>query len=680
MAPTAEGTGAVEAAAAPTTLPNVRARKPAADVPPGASGKSSPPTDVGKAKKAQTSPRSWQRVCVSVLRMLGLLLLLSLPLAGFIGYNVVTSPKPLEDQWDDVVSYAKWRWHLLSGSESPCTYAGVKHYSWGAAVDAPRECACWLRRCPPAPDAANAVRVYTRQSKPPVVRDLLEQCRAAGFPAADTIKPEYLARFLQYPDGAVSTGGHLYTATPTCVQAGRLYAHKPPLPNEGTPDPLSPSPFGITVSVGDHVEPLYNLTDRKLREASKYHPVTVVPAMGVLFSTRMQTGNLYHMVKDGFNGFTMIQQDATDFTDDERELFARTPRQVLFLSHPSLDWDKESPTTSLASRDFANAASRRRGGASGGAQPKSEPFFTIPPISRTRVGEGVREPMYCFCQAVQVPSSAPMKQTESDAVTFPRTQALMNEYFNEAPFESTLPTAALLAEDAADDVVREQRAQQRRQELAELDVIRARLHPDIAAKLWGTRVHRSTPSSASSTTVYRPRLLWVRRADRRVADDGAYMALAEKIGFDVQPIQPEEGSLSAAEQYHAGRYADVITGMHGMAFVHAAWMDHSVRRGCRSLLELLPYAQVKQLTHFYSDYTTGAGGHYDYVAPIDVTFGPSVGSSPAAVEREKGQLMGKAFSVYGLAGFNDQTAIFDPVTVEQKLQETYDRVMSCLLT
>lgn len=601
-------------------------------------------------RRAAAVARS-RRGCRHFCTVLLCVVLFIVTLAGYVGYVVAHNPKELDEQWEDVVSYVQWWWSTTRGVTPPCTYAGVRHYAWGGAVDDATSCDCWLRRCPPAPAAAidaspqlpsrGAVTVSSRVGVAPTVEQLWQTCAAAHAPVARDAAANRIHVF-EAPHGATASGIFANLRAPMCVQSGRVYVPLPP----------GASSVTSTFSLGAYESFYTNLTDGVLARAVKYHPLTTVPAAGVLLTVSGQTGNLHTLLHEGLRGWAALMKDGfgpSFGTEAETAAWRATPKQVLFLSHPSMDIPQETTHSSAVARRLANAFSTST----------TSPFFSIAPISRTRAGEAAREPMYCFCGGFTVPSVGLMDAPPLSQSGYAYMRHVVNAHMGGAPLEAEAGAMARRAREVA--------------------LTSNPLYTSAVLSAWPPAAARR-PADAG----YRPRMLWVGRKRPRIVDEPRFIAAAIKTGFDVYVDTRYTTSATAEEQFYLARNADVIVGFHGVALINAVWMDATARQGCRALVEFLPYAQAAQVTRLYGEPVVASGNAYVPVFPTDAEFV----STPAFNTEEKQaqvkrELMGEGtagavHAVVGHPAFTKHRGVYDANNFTLQLRELYEKLQKCL--
>ncbi|GET88989.1 unspecified product [Leishmania tarentolae] len=577
--------------------------------------------------------------------------------AGYVGYIVSQSPKDLDEQWDDVRSYATWWWSTMRGATPPCTYAGVRHYSWGGAVDIADRCECWLRRCPPAavapssrhqpPDSRRPpqlpVSVSTWFSSPPTVNGLWEKCLAAKTPLTrhTFVNP---IRIYEAPYGVAVEGIFSNIRTPMCVQSGRVYAVLPPNVSAITP----------TYSLGGYENFFTNLTDAVLKRAVKYHPLTTVPAAGVLLAVSGQVGNRYTLMHDGLRGWGSLMEDGFGLgfdSEEDAKAWQEVQKQALILSHPLMDTPPETAHSSEVTRQLANAFS----------EPTELPFFSIAPLSRARAGEIQREPMYCFCGGFVVPSVGVQDKDNLSRSGYTYMRRVVNRHFGGAPLEDDKAWSAKEVERT------------RVGSFFYTAAVRAAWPPQDTARMM---VHQGDRNWRR-----RPRLLWIGHEHPRIFDEKAIISVAREIGFAVYVDTQYTAHTSAAGQFYLARYADVVVGFHGVALINAVWLDGTTRLSCRTLVELLPYAQVKQIERVYGEPVVASGSAYVSVLPVDAEFVDPNYDTDAKREKAKRELMGEDNVMGDVAkhpAFTKHRAIYDLVQVEAQLRELYAKLQKCL--
>ncbi|CAJ1008964.1 putative Protein (DUF563) [Leishmania naiffi] len=414
-----------------------------------------------------------------------------------------------------------------------------------------------------------------------------------------------------------------------CVQSGRVYAALPPNVSVITP----------TYSLGQYENFFANLTDAVLKRGVKYHPLTTVPAAGVLMAVPGQTGNLYTLMHEGLRGWSSLMEEGFDFGFDsaeDKKAWREMQKQVLFLSHPATDSAQETAHSSEVARRLANAFS----------EPTESPFFSIAPISRIRAGEWSREPMYCFCGGFIVPSAGVRDEGNFSQSGYNYMRRVANRHFGDAPLEDSIFYTS---------------------------AVRAAWPPQDNAL--------STSHQGSRNSYRRPRLLWISRSSPRILDEGKIISIAKEVDFEVYVDTQYASHASAAEQFYLASHADVVAGFHEVALINAVWMDATRRRRCRALFEFLPYAQVRQVERVYGEPVMASGNAYVSVAPVEAEFtGPNY-DTDAKREKAKRELMSEDNTVRAVAShpaFTEHRARYDLVQVETQLRELYAKLQKCL--
>ncbi|KAG5500793.1 hypothetical protein JIQ42_04818 [Leishmania sp. Namibia] len=578
-------------------------------------------------------------------------------LTGLVGYTVSRSPKDLDEQWDDMRSYARWWWSAMRGATPPCTYAGVRHYSWGGAVDTTGRCDCWLRRCPPAAIVPSSrqqpyrgswpprlpVTVSTRFSAPPTVNGLWEKCAAAQTPL--TRHPfVHPIRVYEAPHGVATSGVPSNIRAPMCVQSGRVYAPLPPNVSAITP----------TYSLGNYESFFGNLTDAVLKRGVKYHPLTTVPAAGVLMAVSGQTGTLYTLVHEGLRGWGSLMEEGFGLgfdSEGEKTAWRNVPKQLLFLAHPLMNASNETAHSSEVARRLANAFS----------EPTESPFFSIAPVSRARTGELSRGPMYCFCGGFVVPSIGVRDESTLSQSGYRYARRVVNQHFGGAPLEGDKRWSEESLETA------------RVGSAFYTPAIRAAWPPHATAL---AKAHEGDRNSRR-----RPRLLWISRKHPRITDEGTIISVAKDIGFQVYVDTQYATRASAEEQFYLARYADVVVGFHSAVLINAVWMDATKRQSCRTLVEFLPHVQMRQVEHVYSEPVVASGNAYVPVVPVDAEFVGADYDTDAKREGIKRELMGEDSAVLSVTSHPASTrhcSSYELARVKAQLRELYAKLQECL--
>ncbi|CBZ27474.1 conserved hypothetical protein [Leishmania mexicana MHOM/GT/2001/U1103] len=424
-----------------------------------------------------------------------------------------------------------------------------------------------------------------------------------------------------------------------CVQSGRVYAVLPP----------NVSSITATYSLGSYENFFTNLTDAVLKRGVKYHPLTTVPAAGVLMAVSGQTGNLYTLMHEGLRGWGSLMEEGFGLGFDsvgDKKAWRKVPKQVLFLDHPLMGIPQEAAHSSTVARQLANAFS----------EPTESPFFAIAPISRIRAGEASREPMYCFCGGFVVPSVGVRDEGTLSRSGYGYMRHVVNRHFGGAPLEGGNAWSAKEVEET------------RVGSVFYTPAVRSAWPPqDTALEI----AHHGDLNRRR-----RPRLLWIGHNRPCIIDESSIISVAKDIGFEVYVDTQYTAHTSAAEQFYLARYADVVVGFHGVALINAVWMDATRRESCRTLVEFLPYAQANQVESVYGEPVVASGNAYVSVVPVDAKLASSNYDTEA-----KRELMGEDKRVRARANhlaFTKHRTSYDLVQVEAQLRELHAKLQKCL--
>ncbi|EPY15377.1 hypothetical protein STCU_12071 [Strigomonas culicis] len=141
--------------------------------------------------------------------------------------------------------------------------------------------------------------------------------------------------------------------------------------------------------------------------------------------------------------------------------------------------------------------------------------------------------------------------------------------------------------------------------------------------------------------------------------------------------------MGAEEQFHLGRYADVVAGAPGPFSALALFMDlaPAAAGACRTWLTFAPYAPREERRADQA-IAEAVGAAYALVLPRDVVLAGAVlddlerrGKSLA---EGKAELRAPSAHTQRLPGLQDQTAMYNMTEIEERLEEAYARVRQCL--
>lgn len=191
----------------------------------------------------------------------------------------------------------------------------------------------------------------------------------------------------------------------------------------------------------------------------------------------------------------------------------------------------------------------------------------------------------------------------------------------------------------------------------------------LAPTLWRTGTRTTSGLSLS----YKPRALLIHRANRVIANASRYAGWMRAAGFRVEEVYLEKHTT--AQQYHLGRYADIVVGMHGLGLGHAMWMERSPSR-CRTIIEFRPWVIASMPTQPILILEGAMEYHFVVIPPIDVRFGPSV-ANPAE-ERELLLSSARMVNAFRYPSFTDQIAIYDDERVKRVIADVRQHLERCL--
>ncbi|KAH9597201.1 Glycosyltransferase 61 [Trypanosoma melophagium] len=404
-----------------------------------------------------------------------------------------------------------------------------------------------------------------------------------------------------------------------------------------------------------------NLTEESLgllQRDPSLEKLVVVPAIGLVPLGKFMVGQLYHIMNDLVAPLMTLMTRGGNRTVPQRltEL-ARSPTQFFTMPHRRLMWPR-------ARMEYAVSQTKHfMGPFSYPAAPPRYFFDSAPVLDEST--------LYCTCQGMLIGNTGTKQPLQRERAALRLAADLMVRYMKETPYESTIDADVEVKEVGGVPVFILQRFSR---------------VPQIARNFWTTELSVLKPrgeagGSAAAVPAYRPRLLLVNRKRRRVHNPGELVAVAERLGFNVQVADMEEMSLE--EQFHVARYADVMMGMHGMGLTHVLWMDGRHRSDCRALIELMPFGCPQKLIHFYSAFSAAVNIHYEHVEAIDMYMADANGGINATqlekmrgLERVKKRMISCEFR-WRYKGFADQIALYNVSEVEERLVAALARLKTC---
>ncbi|KAH9597213.1 Glycosyltransferase 61 [Trypanosoma melophagium] len=396
----------------------------------------------------------------------------------------------------------------------------------------------------------------------------------------------------------------------------------------------------------------------QLQRDPSLEKLVVVPAIGLVPLGKFMVGQLYHIMNDLVAPLMTLMTRGGNRTVPQRltEL-ARSPTQFFTMPHRRLMWPR-------ARMEYAVPQTKHFMGAF--SYPAAPPryFFDSAPV----LDEST---LYCTCQGMLIGNTGTKQPLQRERAALRLAADLMVRYMKETPYESTIDADVEVKEVGGVPVFILQRFSR---------------VPQIARNFWTTELSVLKPrgeagGSAAAVPAYRPRLLLVNRKRRRVHNPGELVAVAERLGFNVQVADMEEMSLE--EQFHVARYADVMMGMHGMGLTHVLWMDGRHRSDCRALIELMPFGCPQKLIHFYSAFSAAVNIHYEHVEAIDMYMADAnEGINATQLEKMREREVAKRrlklcnFEWFHRR-FSEQVALYNVSEVEERLVAALARLKTC---
>ncbi|KAK7194120.1 hypothetical protein NESM_000325200 [Novymonas esmeraldas] len=434
-----------------------------------------------------------------------------------------------------------------------------------------------------------------------------------------------------------ATASYVATGGPVCLRAGRVY--------------LTDAALRAGAADFDRTElPVSPLSDSLFAASSlPQATATVVPAVAVLLHGVWIANHFVHLVTDALEALHSTYHTWQD------GVLRRIPTQTVLLHQPESNWvDRhgDSRRKMEMSAVLANAFSSPEMG-------RGSPFntsFLFETESRQCAAatataaaadtDTPAPPIVCFCDGLLVTTQ---RLPLLERVNLYGIQDWAARQFRTSPYGTNRS-------------VREMERQRLRHSLP---------------SSWVTSVWRVGSSNASSSpsSVYAPRVLFVHRTTRLIANASRYAAWMREIGFRVEEVYLE--TLSAAQQHYLGRYADVVVGMHGLGLGHAMWMERSPP-GCRTVVEFRPWVHPLMPTQPVLILGTAMQFNFVHIAPIDVQFGPSI-ANPAE-ERELLLSSERMINAFRYPSFTDQTAVYDSAKVWRVFADVRQHLANCLPT
>lgn len=440
------------------------------------------------------------------------------------------------------------------------------------------------------------------------------------------------------------------TPTPVCLWQGTVYTTKSSSESEGKR--VSPFDQGLRSS-GLSVAPL---TDAFF--TSK--PVTTIPAMALLVYGDFIARHVFHLIHDVLESLYILLHTY------QGGALLRVPRQTVLFRSPDTDW--------LAAE---GKGGHRQVGSSSVVDPAKGTALSAQVLNgfsfALDAGEGHRHPLsfftsslvfehgkervplspnaFCFCQGMFVSPKTP--STPSSEVYKGIRRAVSSQFPNERGYRDDLN----LANESADfpSFVEEEKDR------------RERRLP------YGSKYWQEHAGGEKDPGVYRPRALLIHRASRRIANVVEFTRMLREEGFRVEEVYLER--IPVSEQYHLGRYADLVVGMHGLGLVHGLWMESSPE-DCRAVLEFMPWVHAAfpfQFKRLFGDFMNMS---YHQVMPKDVSF--DLEGIDAVQEKKRLMDIRNVVSAFQFPTFAYQTCIYDEAEVRAVMHRIRQRLDTCL--
>ncbi|AIN96252.1 hypothetical protein LPMP_110560 [Leishmania panamensis] len=451
-----------------------------------------------------------------------------------------------------------------------------------------------------------------------------------------SVSPRYLAN-----------ASYTATGSPVCLRSGRIYLTDAPIR------------AGIAEFQAAELEVL-SLTDDLLSPPSSHASdavVRVVPAMAVLLRGAWIATHFFHLVTDALEALHSTYQTWQD------GVLLRIPTQTVLLHQPESNWaDRHGDTHGKMELSAALANAFSSPELAHGSPYNSS--FLLRTTSR-------------HCAELEVNATAAVAPAPASRETPPRESLATapTVCFCDALLVTTHRLPVLKRDmlyGIQDWAARQFRASPYGVNRSVQKMERLRLqHTSLSwtSTLWGFGAYVASPLSPS----YRPRALFVHRTTRLIANASRYAEWMREAGFRVEEVYLE--NHTAAQQYHLGRYADIVVGMHGLGIGHAMWMERSPPR-CRTVIEFRPWVIASMPTQPVLILERAMQYHFVIIPPIDVCFGPSV-ANPAE-ERELLLSAARMVNAFRYPSFTDQIAIYDDERVKRVIADVRQHLERCL--
>ncbi|CAJ1986881.1 Protein of unknown function (DUF563) [Leishmania donovani] len=446
------------------------------------------------------------------------------------------------------------------------------------------------------------------------------------------VSPRYLAN-----------ASYAATGSPVCLRAGRIYLT----------DARIRAGIAEFQAAGLTVLPLTDdVLSRPSSRVSKA-AVRVVPAMAVLLNGAWIATHFFHLVTDALEALRSAYQTWQD------GVLLRIPTQTVLLHQPESNWmDRRGDThrkmelsaalaNAFSSPELArgspyNSSFLFRSQSRHCAELEANATVTMASPPPPRRQSQATASTLCFCDGLLVTTHR-LPVLERDILY--GIQDWVARQFRASPYGVNRSV----------------------QEMERLRLQHAWL--SSASTLWSI----GTLTSSQLSLSYKPRALFVHRTSRVIANASRYAGWMRAAGFRVEEVYLEKHT--AAQQYHLGRYADIVVGMHGLGIGHALWMERSPPR-CRAVIEFRPWVIASMPTQPVLTLEGAMQYHFVTIPPIDVRFGPSV--AHPAEERELLLSSARMVNAFRYPSFTDQIAIYDDDRVKRVIADVRQHLERCL--
>ncbi|KPI85004.1 hypothetical protein ABL78_5939 [Leptomonas seymouri] len=438
-----------------------------------------------------------------------------------------------------------------------------------------------------------------------------------------------------------------YTAigSPFCLADGAMY-----LPQ----DRINAGGVGV---FGEERMTVLPLSDAVLQNAVASRVsagLHVVPAMGLLLSGHWISTHFFHLITD------TLETLHCAFHTMEDGVLMHVPTQTVMLHTQATDWIDRHGDRARKMEFSAALANGFSSPLLKSGSPYSTSFLFRPDSpycagphggQRRSANRAAAASAVCFCDGLLITTrSYPFM----DAPVYYGIQDWAAQEFGAPPYLE-------------------------RRSVREMARLRLAQSPSWAARFWAedsttsVSLDSTASAAAAAATPYRPRVLFIHRTTRLIANAMRYAAWMRDAGFHVEEVYMEQ--LTAAQQYHLGRYADVVVGMHGLGIGHAMWMEREPQ-GCRTVIEFRPWViQAMPLQPFRVLGQT-MKFHFMAILPTDVRFGSAV-KDPEG-ERKLLLSMERVNSAFSFPSFTNQTAFYDDAEVRRVIWAVHQHLNRCL--